>query len=347
MRTFRVRERIILPLFLIVFPGLGFAQQNSLDSILDSIINPIALREIVEFLASDSLRGRLTGTGEANKAADFIVNEFRNAGARPLASNQGYLMPFPTRFHNVVGYNVMAALPGTDKSSETIIYSAHYDHVGTTSNPYNLIMRSEKNSSKDSIFNGANDNASGVAALICLARYYGHLKNNSRTILFVAFAGEELGLVGSKAMAETVINPEAITCVVNLEMLGRGSAPFITGGELGNLRNLLNAELARIDPKQFKKKFFARDSNPDQFLFRRSDNFPFALLKIPAHTIIGTSDEDAYYHTVDDEARTLNYKRIQRISHAVILGMRPIVAGEISPLRINASRYSPITRFNN
>ena len=330
-------------MFLIIFSGPAFAQQNSLDS----IINPNALREIVEFLASDSLKGRLTGSEGAIKAADFIVNEFRNAGAKPLASNHGYLMPFRSNRYNVVGYNVMAALPGTDKSSETIIFSAHYDHVGTTSsNPY-LYSRSGPNGFRDSIFNGANDNASGVAALICLARYYGHLKNNSRTILFVAFGGEELGLVGSSAMAKTVKNPEAITCVVNLEMLGRGRAPFITGAELGNLRNLLNAELARVDPKQFKKKFFAIDPYHDQHLFARSDNFPFARLKIPAHTIIGTSDEDEYYHTVNDEPVTLNYARIQRISQAVILGMKPIVAGEISPLRINASGYSPIQEFNN
>ena len=101
-------------------------------------------------------------------AAIFIAEEFKNAGAIPLTDSAGYFMPFMTRGKSAtVGVNVIAMLPGKTKPEEIIIFSAHYDHVGTKStNPYPEIQGRAKYRRKDTIFNGANDNASGTSAVI-------------------------------------------------------------------------------------------------------------------------------------------------------------------------------------
>jgi Zn-dependent M28 family amino/carboxypeptidase len=228
-------------------------------------------------------------------------------------------------------YNVVARLPGTDSSAGAVIFSAHYDHIGTAStNPNREYRKKELKQLKDTIYNGANDNASGTSALICLARYYGQLKNNKRTIIFIAFSGEEFGLVGSSAMAASIKNPGSIACMINLEMLGRGSSPFLTGSELGNTRDLLNTELARIDVGRFKKRYFKQERYPEQMLFKRSDNFPFAQLRIPAHTVM-SSDQDPYYHSFEDGTAHIELWVYQQITQAVALAMKPIIGAILYP----------------
>ena len=331
MRTWKSFAIVIF----LVFHVAGSRAQSQLDS----IINSRTLSELVQVLASDSFKGRLTGSPGALLAANFIKDEFKSAGTIPLAPYKDYLISFQSPWRSSIGYNVVGVLPGNDNGAEAIIYSAHYDHLGTiATTPFRYLARGRNQT--DSIFNGANDNASGVAALITLARYYGRLKNNKRTIIFMAFAGEELGLVGSSAMAMVVKKPSAIVCGINLEMLGRGRYPFVTGNDLGNLQFLLNKELSRVDKTRYGKNFFKRDPYPDQKLFSRSDNFPFAQLKIPAHTIIASSDEDEYYHTLGDEHSTLNYRFMEGTIRAIAISMKPIVDGQVKPSRIDASDYT-------
>src|SRR5688572_15338076 len=99
-------------------------------------------------------------------------------------------------------------LPGRSKPEEFIIYSAHYDHEG--------MVAGKK---KDKIMNGANDNASGTAALLMLAQYFAQRKDNERTLVFCAFAGEEIGLKGSRELAQ-ILDPQKVKAGINLEMLG-------------------------------------------------------------------------------------------------------------------------------
>jgi Zn-dependent M28 family amino/carboxypeptidase len=308
---------------------------------IDSLINKDSIRAVVAFLASDSLQGRLTGSAGALTAANFIQQEFKKAGLRAFDSTRGYFYPFKTQNDKVEGYNVMGILPGTDPSSGLVIFSAHYDHIGTISTNPNLSSNRRKyHDGEDTIFNGANDNASGTAALISLARYYGSVKNNKRSILFVAFSGEELGLVGSYAIASSIANPSSVVCMINLEMLGRGSAPFITGSQLGNLRPILNRELYTVGGKQFGKHYFSPEIARDQKLFTRSDNYPFALMRIPAYTIMTTTDTDQYYHTVDDEVQTLDYEKIERVTRVIALAMEGLINRRVAPWRINVDEYA-------
>ena len=328
----KIKALRILPVLLI---GMVFclpSHAHAQTTLIDSLITAERIRATIEFLASDSLKGRITGSRGAMTAANFIQDEFRKAGLQPPDSS-GYLKEFTAGVKYGMGYNVIGFLPGTNSLLPALVFSAHYDHVGTVStNPYT--DEEKRPMFGDTTFNGANDNASGTAALISLAHYFGTIKGNTRPIFFIAFSGEELGLIGSRYFLSRIPDPSIIACVLNLEMLGRGRRPFITGSEYGNLQNLLNKELARVDKKRYGKNFFMRDRYPDEQLFKRSDNYPFAQFQIPAHTIMVTSSADRFYHSVDDEPKTLDFHLVQIVTRAIALAVAPMVEGRITPRRI-------------
>ena len=311
--------------------------------LIDSIISPESLRWVVGVLAADSLEGRFTGTSHANTAASFIAQEFKSAGIDTLTGYEGYYMPFFTSGENVRrGINVIGGLKGTVKPDELIIFCAHYDHVGTKSSNPSGIYRSGRTRQGDTIYNGANDNASGVSGLIHLARYFGQLKNNERSIIFIAFSGEELGLQGSEKAVST-FNPEKVVAVINIEMIGRPiskkrSKAFITGSHLSNIQKLLNKKLYETDPEFYGKKFFLPDPFADASLFVRSDNYWFAMKGIPSHTIMATSPEDEYYHSPADELSTLDFTLMQNLVKAIAISTTILIEGSARPSRIRPHR---------
>jgi hypothetical protein len=228
----------------------------------------------------------------------------------------------PSWYANLA-YNVVATLPGKSKPGEAIIFSAHYDHEGVFGGR------------KDSIMNGANDNASGTTALIALANYFSKRNDNERTLMFCAFAGEELGLLGSTDFINQV-NPDKIVAVINLEMLGvpelGRNRVFITGAEYSDLPAILRKGLTanginvRPEPNPMEKK-----------LFMRSDNFPFAKKGIPAHTIMGSTDDDRCYHQPCDEVRRIDIPNLTRLARAIAASVRPLISGQLTPSRIRPS----------
>jgi Zn-dependent M28 family amino/carboxypeptidase len=326
-----MKRKIIFFILSILVNGLLYAQ----ISLVDSIITSTSLHSIVEYLAADSLKGRFSGSEGCTKAALFIEKEFKDAGLKPVAGNDGYFMPVTFSWGNVVG-----AIQGKSKADEVIIFSAHYDHIGTlATNPALSMGGNAKVRRKDSIYNGANDNASGISALIDLARYFVKENTNERTILFVAFAGEELGVLGSEYFT-SFIKPDLIEAVINMDMIGRkdGSrnSPYMTGPNLSNLYDILNSRLYKEDPEKYKKNFIDRDRFAFENLFSRSDNYPFAELGIPAHTIMATSPLDPYYHSLSDEPSTLDYEFMCRVVKSIALSCEGLVTGEDTPTRITS-----------
>jgi len=337
MVMFRLIITITL-LFLTLFNYPVKAQQ----ALTDNIFHPDSIKRIVSFLASEQLKGRLTGSNEAVIAAEFISNEFQRANILPVVGMEGYFSKFnflDNKNPLSEGINVIGALEGKSKKEELIIFCAHYDHIGTLStNPQSIPETSEKDA-WDTIFNGANDNASGTAAMIILARYFGSLQNNERTILFIAFSGEEFTLLGSSEISLR-IESSSIIAVINIEMIGRGSLhkkdnPYITGSEFSNLSTLLNNRIKDlpIDPGG-KKIIFKKDPYHKENLFERSDNYPFALKGIPAHTLMLTAPDDLYYHSVNDETSTLNFRNMSLIIKAIALSTTGLVSGTDTPTRI-------------
>ena len=321
--------KLFIKSFLTIHLLINFCYVKGQSALADSLFHPDSLRYIVEVLASDSLQGRFTGTPENFKAALFIAEEFRKAGLSPVSGNNGFFQEVKPTWYNVIG-----AIKGKSKPGQLVIFSAHYDHVGTNAtNPFsNDKFIAEK---RDSIFNGANDNASGVAAVISLAKYFGSADNNERTLLFIAFTGEELGLLGSQFLANEYA-PDSIVTVINIEMIGRGESknprPFITGDEFSDLKKILNRNYQSFSDKS-EKEFFKRDPYFRSLLFMRSDNYPFALKGVPAHSVMLTSAEDKYYHHPDDEPWTLDYQKMKKVIAGIAYGVTGLVKGIDTPGR--------------
>lgn len=219
-------------------------------------------------------------------------------------------------------FNVAGMIPGKSKEKELVLFSAHYDHLG-------MIASVEG----DSIANGADDDASGTTGVISLAKYYKQLKNNERTLVFVAFTAEEIGGFGARYFSSK-LNPDDVVAMFNIEMIGKESkfgknTAFITGYERSDFGEILQKNLAGTDFK------FHPDPYPTQNLFYRSDNATLAALGVPAHTISTDQiDSDKFYHTVNDEVETLDAANIRATIKAIALSARSIVAGADTPKRI-------------
>jgi hypothetical protein len=219
-------------------------------------------------------------------------------------------------------YNIVGMLPGRSMPKEVILFSAHYDHEG-------VFQRGKK---KDSILNGANDNASGVTALIMLAKYFAQKNDNERTILFCAFAGEELGLLGSKDFVNYV-DPASIIAGINIEMIGipqyGKNNIFITGYDRSSLPAILEKQLLTT-PVSVKA-----GPSEEKELFKRSDNFPFAEKGVPAHSIMSSDDDDKCYHQPCDEVKRINIPHLTTIVQAITVATRTLISGNETPGRIN------------
>lgn len=320
---------IKLRLFIALLFTVNIAPAQFVPSSIDQIINADSLKRLVSILSADSMKGRLTESPEALTAARFISSEFNKAGLFQIEKSTDSIGRFIT-----VDGNVAGILPGDSLKNELVIFCAHFDHIGTlASKSFSTPPTSSPGKGNDSIYNGANDNASGMSAVIALARFYAAQTTQNRSIMFVGFTGEELGLIGSSRFANFV-NPEYIMVVFNLEMLGRGKRPFITGAEFSDFRDILNEKLFNYDPANYKKRFFKADDS-GQKLFFRSDNLPFARKRIPAHTIMATIPTDRYYHSLEDEYQTINYHSMARIVKAVAIAAETIINGSKTPSRLN------------
>ncbi|MCC6252907.1 MAG: M20/M25/M40 family metallo-hydrolase [Bacteroidia bacterium] len=186
------------------------------------------IKSHITFLASDELKGRGTGTEDELKAANYIAEQFKDIKLIPKGEKGTYLQKYeftePANPHatvdtngrkreltNVIGYL-------DNKAAYTIIIGAHYDHLGLGHDGNSLDANP-----KDKIHNGADDNASGTAGVIELARYYAN--NNIKeayNFLFICFSGEELGLFGSKKYCENPAMPLTdVNMMINMDMVGR------------------------------------------------------------------------------------------------------------------------------
>jgi hypothetical protein len=222
--------------------------------------------------------------------------------------------------------NIVGQVSGRSRPNEQVVFSGHYDHIG--------ILPAVAG---DSIANGADDDASGVTAVISLARYFQKLKTNERTLIFAAFTAEEIGGYGSQYFSRQ-LDPAQVVAMFNIEMIGKESKfgknnAFITGYEKSDFGAILQKNLTDTPFK------FYPDPYPDQNLFYRSDNAMLARLGVPAHTISTDQiDIDKFYHTVDDELETLDVANITTTIRAIALSARSIVSGTDTPTRVDTKQ---------
>jgi Zn-dependent M28 family amino/carboxypeptidase len=171
-----------------------------------------------------------------------------------------------------------------------------------------------------------------VTALLLLAKYFAQKNDNERTILFCAFAGEELGLLGSKDFVN-YFNPATIMAGINIEMIGipqyGKNNIFITGYDRSSLPEILEKQLAAT-PVRVKA-----GPSEEKELFKRSDNFPFVEKGVPAHTIMSSDDDDKCYHRPCDEVKRINIPHMTTIVKAIASAAETLIDGKETPTRIN------------
>ncbi|MBR5174566.1 MAG: M28 family peptidase [Bacteroidales bacterium] len=245
----------------------------------------------VYYFASDSLKGRAAGSEDAAKAAAYIVNEYESMGLKPFYDD--WYMPFEK---NGKAYkNVVAVLEGKDPvlKSQYIVVGAHYDHLGIK---------------KGEIYNGADDNASGSAALIEIARALCANRDQlKRTVVIAAFDAEELGLFGSNALADRMIGKDSldVRLMMSVDMVGwyRAKNCLTLWGvsTIKNGRKILQSDKLNLRLKNF-------EWSP----VTATDTEGFAKRQIP--TLAADTGLKSPYHKPEDDAELIDYEGLDKVT---------------------------------
>lgn len=255
------------------------------------------VQTILSTLASDEMKGREIWTPENDKAAEYIASLFKENNLEYCTGNS-YLIPF--EYKGKKAYNVCGIKKG--KTDKFLGFSGHFDHIGTS------------DKTGDNIYNGADDDASGITTLTGIAEYFKNKKPDF-SMVFIAFNGEEKGMLGSKAIS-TDANLDKIynnmTALFNFEMVATESqwgknALFMTGDEFSDLDELVNKNAAngmKINP----------DPYASQQLFYRSDNVSFVKKKIIAHSFSTVDMTKAHhYHNESDDVSVVDFENLTNI----------------------------------
>lgn len=255
-----------------------------------------AMQRDVAWLASPRLEGRDAGTRGSDSAAAYVGRRFRELGLSGAFAG-AYEQPF-----RVVGghtRNVAALITGTEERlrGQVLVLGAHYDHVGRS------VDRARDGAAGSVVRPGADDNASGTAALLELARRLAAAPTR-RTVMLVAFGAEERGLVGSAHFVEQPpVALDSVIAMVNLDMVGRlrGATVIVIGRWTPALRALLDSASAVTGVRTAKRPLGVADS----------DHYPFAERGVPAlHFFTGLHVD---YHTAGDIAVRVDPRGMTRV----------------------------------
>lgn len=296
----------------------------------------VSILNDVRFLAGDSMGGRLIGSPGADSAARYLARRFRASGLRPAPG--GWFQVFtvapdaPAAVHagigGAIGRNVVGVLPGRDPDlrNEIVIVGAHYDHLGTGH------FGSLDPDSTGRVHNGADDNASGASALIHIAKTLAATPP-ARTVVFIAFSGEEAGLLGSDYYTKHPIFPLARTyAMVNLDMVGRLRSDRLlvfgtaTATEFNGILDSLNA-VARFDLK----------SSGDGW--GRSDQSSFYGAGKPVLHLFTDLHED--YHRTTDDWEKINVDGLERVADFTAAIVRTLASRRAQLTFVNVPPPAP------
>jgi len=275
-------------------------------------VKPEHVKDWVAYLASDEMQGRANGSEQMKEAAQWIAQRFNRFALSPAPGQESYLQEYsftPRRGEPIFERNVVGFREGADPElkDEYIIISAHFDHIGV-----------RKPVDGDSIYNGADDDASGIAAMMGIARKLHRTKASpGRSIVFIAFSGEEMGCRGSRYYRDNPMVPlDATYLNINFEMVGQCAnigkqRYYITGASRSNIDELVSRYNPtgqwRIDPtvKNAERLFLAAD-NRSFAVVRKEQDVSYG---VPAHTFSFYDGED-HLHRPHDEADDLDYENL-------------------------------------
>ncbi len=254
--------------------------------------------QLVKALSSDAFEGRLPGSPGMDKTVGLIEHHLRTSGIKPYF-NGSY--KDTVTFFNRESYNIVGVINAAVPSDEFILIGAHWDHLGKTSY------------GQDSVYNGANDNASGVATVLRMANELAKHKLR-KNVLVALFTEEESGLNGSEHLAKRLkADSIDLQYVLNYDMVGtrlynKPGIVYITGYRKSNLATTVNQLLG--------EEFIVNDRIDDEMgVFHLSDNYPFyRTFNIPSHSFLTFNFENyPQYHEVGDEFELLDIENMDRI----------------------------------
>ncbi len=257
------------------------------------------LKQHVYILAADSMEGRGFGSKSMEKSVQYIIGEMKSAGLQPLGNDYRHSFSFKQGTLQIEGNNLVAVIDGTDENlkNEYIVLGAHYDHLGWEMEDNNKI-----------IYNGADDNASGMAALLEIGKYLqAHRNQLKRSVILVAFDGEESGLIGSgNFISQKVVDPSRIKIMFSLDMVGMYSKN--KGIELLGIGSMEDGStIAGQVNKEKGLSIIKKTKN----IVMRTDTRDFGHIGIPAvHVFTGTKSP---YHKPEDDSNLLDYEGMAKI----------------------------------
>lgn len=323
----------LLCLFLIAGPGTAHSFDSSTPKTASSRSSlEQEVHADLDFLASDALRGRGSATRDEHIAALFAASQFQALGLEPGGDQDSYIQkapvpqPLPPRLQKYLSkfentprtetWNAVGILRGSSKPNETILLTAHLDHLGVAAG-----------GSGDTIYNGADDDASGTTAVLTLAHLLATGKRPQRTIVFALFGSEEIGGFGNHAfLAHPPVPLSQIIANLEFEMIGRPD-PAVPAGTLwltGYSRSNLGPELARHGAH------LVNDPHPKELFFQRSDNYALACQGIIAHTVssFGLHHD---YHKPSDEIRTIDFNHMTNAIASMVAPIRWLADSDFRP----------------
>ncbi|WP_079734423.1 M28 family metallopeptidase [Salegentibacter salegens] len=277
------------------------------------------LRNNLTTFASDEYEGRNTGEPGQKKAAEFIVNEYKEMGIEAPEGYSNYYQEIPTEFFNgklKASENVLGYIKGSEKPEEILVITSHYDHVGVDD--------------EGNIFNGADDGGSGPMGILEVAEAFKEAQKDGytpkRSILFIHLTGEEKGLLGSKYYVENPVFPLANTVAnLNMDMIGRidkeheGNDNYIyligsdkLSTDLHELSENVNSEYMNMD-----LDYTYNDENDPNRFYYRSDHYNFAKNNIPVIFYFNGVHPD--YHKPTDTAEKIEYEALKKRAQLVFL----------------------------
>ena len=269
----------------------------------------LSLQVDVVYLASDLLQGRETGTPGELQAARYIAHRMEELGLEPKGT-EGWFQPFdftyksnphaeggePRTGRNIIGYLDNGA-------PTTVVIGAHYDHLG-------MGGMGSLHAGEPAIHNGADDNASGVAAMLYLAEKLRSSGARNNNYLFVAFSGEELGLYGSKYFVQNpTIDLSSVNYMLNMDMVGRLNEEKVLAVNGAGTSPFWKEVLPQIEVGGIRTKLSDSGIGP-------SDHTSFYLENIPVlHFFTGQHSD---YHKPADDSELVNYEGLHAVAEFIL-----------------------------
>lgn len=280
MSCTRLRSCVLL---VALFARTAVAQGNGAP-----VIDSAATWRALGILAADSMQGRRIGTAGSARARAFIVDRLRTSGVHP--TDGAFEHPFPVALRDTSvhrGVNLLGVVHGDD-STRVIVVSAHYDHIGIING---------------TIHNGADDNASGAAALLSLAEWYAAHRPR-HTMIFAFFDGEEAGLLGARNFVSVFAKRMSIAANVNLDMVARldKNELYAAGASAWPASTPLLQATARTAPVTLRLGHDTNVNGSHENWTDQSDHYAFHRAGIP-WIYFGVEDHPDYHRSTDDVER--------------------------------------------